>query len=409
MKYLTSIRDDLMKRLEKIENVDIIVGVPAYNVERTVGFVIEQIGEGLKKHWAGLKSLILISDGGSVDDTREVAFTTEVPPFIEKVVGIYRGLPGKGTAVRSILEASLFLRARATLMVDSDLHSIGPDWMLNLVTPIIKDNYDYIAPYYKRYKYDATITNNIAYMLIRALYGKRVRQPIGGDFAFSGRMVRSLLDDERWDTDVARFGIDTWITTTAVKNGYRLGQTKLGAKLHEVKDPSKHLGPMFREVVITTFELMEVYEDVWKDIRGSTPVDVLGNEIGLEPEEFDIDLNSLVDSFIYGYIEFKSLWKDILNPEDFKILKNISEKKDFSLLSHENWARIVYDFASTFHHWERHHAKLVSTMLPLYNLRIASLYHASNDMDNNEFESLVEKAAITFEDNKDYLLMRWEE
>ena len=409
MKYLTAIRDDLMKRLEEIENVDILVGVPSYNVEKTIGSVIEQIGKGIKKHWEGLKSLILVSDGGSVDDSREVAEYAEVPPFIEKVIGIYRGLPGKGTAVRSILEASEFLKARATLMIDSDLHSIGPDWILNLVFPIIKGNYDYIAPYYKRYKYDATITNNIAYMLIRALYGKRVRQPIGGDFAFSGRMIRSLLDDERWDTDVARFGIDTWITTTAVKNGYKLGQTRLGAKLHEAKDPSLHLGAMFREVVITTFELMEVYENVWKEISGSISVDILGEDIGLELEEFDIDLDSISESFKYGYIEFKPLWKDILNPEDFALLKEISKNRDYSLLHHDNWARIVYDFASTFHHWERHHAKLVGTMLPLYNLRIASLYHASNDMNNDEFESLVEDAAITFEEQKPYLLKRWEE
>ncbi len=408
MKYLTAIRDDLRKRLEEIENVDILVGIPSYNVEKTIGFVIEQVGKGLKKHWQGLKSLVLISDGGSVDDTREVAEATELTPFIEKAISIYRGLPGKGSAVRGILETSEFLKARATIMLDSDLHSIGPDWILNLVSPIIKENYDYLAPYYKRYKYDATITNNIAYMLIRALYGKRVRQPIGGDFAFSGRMVRSLLDDERWDTDVARFGIDTWISTTAVKNGYRLGQIRLGAKLHEAKDPSMHLGPMFREVVITTFELMEVYENIWKEIHDSTPVDILGEDIGLEPEEFDIDLNSLCESFKYGYFEFKPLWKEILNPEDFKILKKISKEKDFSLLLHENWARIVYDFASNFHHWERHHAKLVGTMLPLYNLRVASLYKASNDMDSNEFETLVEEAAVTFEEQKPYLLKRWE-
>jgi len=409
MKYLTAIREDLRNRLEEIENVDILVGIPSYNVEKTVGFVIEQVGKGLKKHWGGLKTLILISDGGSVDDTREVAKVTEVPPFIEKAVYIYRGLPGKGTAVRALLEASEHLKARATIMVDSDLHSIGPDWMLNLISPVVKEGYDYIAPYYKRYKYDATITNNIAYMLIRALYGRRIRQPIGGDFAFSSRLVRSLLDDERWDTDVARFGIDTWITTTAVKNGYKLGQARLGAKLHEAKDPSMHLGPMFRQVVITTFELMEDYENVWKEIRGSAPVDILGKDIGIEPEEFDIDLDSLGESFKYGYIEFRPLWKEILNPEDFAMLEKISREEDYAILGHENWVRIVYDFASTFHQWKRHHAKLINTMLPIYNLRVASLYYASLDMDSDGFESLIEKAAGTFEELKDYLLKRWEE
>ena len=408
MKLITAIRDDLRKRLEDIKSVDIIVGIPSYNVEDTIDFVVKQIGEGLDEHWKDYKSLILIADGGSVDDTREVSQQTEIPPYIEKAVSIYRGVPGKGSAVRAILESAEFLDAKATLMVDSDLRSIGPKWMKNLIDPVINKGYDYIAPYYKRYKYDATITNNIAYMLIRAIWGKRIRQPIGGDFAFSSKLVNSLLQDKRWHTDVAKFGIDTWITTTAAKNGYKLGQTRLGAKLHETKDPSKHLGPMFLQVVITTFELMEDFEDSWKKIKGSEKTDILGEEIGLEPEEFDIDLRSLTESFRSGWENFHSLWNDILNPKSLLLLKTICKEKDYSMLNHQNWARIVYDFASAFHHWERHHAKLISTLLPLYNLRVASLYESSVKMKNDEFEQLVEEAAITFEDNKPYLLDKWE-
>ena len=408
MKFVTAIRDDLRKRLEELKSVDILVGIPAYNVDDTIDFVIKQIGEGLNEYWKDCKSLILIMDGGSVDDTREISRATQLPPYIEKTVSIYRGLPGKGTAVRAVLEASNFLNAKATLMVDSDLRSIGPKWMKNLISPIINDNYDYIAPYYKRYKYDATITNNIAYMLIRAIWGKRVRQPIGGDFAFSSNLVNSLLQDERWDTDVARFGIDTWITTTAVKNGYKLGQTRLGAKLHEAKDPSKHLGLMFRQVVITTFELMEDYEYSWKKIEGSQEIAVLGEEIGIEPEEFDIDLYSLTESFRSGWTNFHSLWKDILNPKSFRLLRIICKEKDYTLLNHENWAKIVYDFAAVFHHRKRHHAKLIDTLLPLYNLRVASLYESSVKMQNDDFEELIEEAALTFERNKPYLLERWE-
>ncbi len=409
MKLITAIRDDLRRRIEQIKSVDILVGVPAYNVDDTIDFVIKKIGEGLDEYWNEYKSLILVMDGGSVDDTREMARATQLPPFIEKTVSIYRGFPGKGTAVRAILEASDFLNAKATLMIDADLRSIDHKWMKNLVSPIIDDNYDYIAPYYKRYKYDATITNNIAYMLIRAIWGKRVRQPIGGDFAFSSTLVNSLLQDGRWDTDVARFGIDTWITTTAVKNGYKLGQTRLGAKLHEAKDPSKHLGPMFLQVVITTFELMADFQNLWEKIEGSEPVDILGEEIGLEPEEFDIDLNSLTESFQSGWINFHSLWNDILNPNSFALLKTIVREKDYTLLNHENWSKIVYDFAAVFHHRKRHHAKLINTFLPLYNLRIASLYQSSLTMKNDEFEKLIEKAALTFERNKPYLLKRWKE
>ena len=46
-------------------------------------------------------------------------------------------------------------------------------------------------------------------------------------------------------------------------------------------------------------------------------------------------------------------------------------------------------------------------MLPLYNLRIASLYRTAVDMNSDEFEQLVEEAALTFERNKPYLIERW--
>ena len=42
-----------------------------------------------------------------------------------------------------------------------------------------------MAPLYARYKYDGTITNTVTYPLTRALYGHRIRQPIGGDFGVS--------------------------------------------------------------------------------------------------------------------------------------------------------------------------------------------------------------------------------
>ena len=35
------------------------------------------------------------------------------------------------------------------------------------------------------------------------------RQPIGGEFGFRANLATAFLEQEVWDTDVARFGIDT--------------------------------------------------------------------------------------------------------------------------------------------------------------------------------------------------------
>ena len=88
-----------------------------------------------------------------------------------------------------------------------------PEWIELLAGPILKGGYDFVAPLYARYKYDGTITNTVTYPLTRALYGLRIRQPIGGDFGVCGDLVRHYLDAGRLDADVCKFGIDIWMTT----------------------------------------------------------------------------------------------------------------------------------------------------------------------------------------------------
>ena len=39
------------------------------------------------------------------------------------------------------------------------------------------------------------------------------------------------------------------MTTTAIAGGFAVCQTRLGAKIHDPKDPGGDLGPMFSEVV----------------------------------------------------------------------------------------------------------------------------------------------------------------
>ena len=82
--------------------------------------------------------------------------------------------------------------AQALVVVDSDLRSITPEWIELLAGPILKGGFDYVTPLYARHKYDGTITNTVTYPLTRALYGRRIRQPIGGDFGVSGDLVQPL-------------------------------------------------------------------------------------------------------------------------------------------------------------------------------------------------------------------------
>jgi glycosyltransferase involved in cell wall biosynthesis len=410
MRFSTALRQPTRRRLERLGKADIVIGIPCFNSETTIAHVIKTVEEGLHLHYADKKSVVFLADGGSVDDTREESDELIPSPWIERMITIYRGLPGKGSALRAIFEATSLLQAKVCVLYDSDLQSITPDWVKNMVDAVLINSIDFVAPYYKRYKYDGTITNNIVYNLTRALYGYRVRQPIGGDFAFSLSLVQKFISRDVWDTDVARFGIDIWLTTMAMVNKANMAQVNLGVKIHDVKDPAEALGPMFRQVVATLLMLMEENEPIWKKVKGSEPVTIIGPDLKIEPKPFAINIGKLIDDFKIGYGNWKEIWAKIIAPENWRVIEKLvhTDGKNFTFDT-EVWAMILYDLAAAFHHWKGNRGLLVSLMTPLYFARVASFVNHTINMNNEEAEAAVEEQAEIFEAHKDYLIKRWNE
>lgn len=223
--------------LQKIRNADILVGIPTFNNVLTASYVIGQVVKGLDAHFPNLRSAIFVSDGKSADGTLTSVTTVHMPSEVKLIPAIYVGASGKGTAIKAIFEAAKYLNVRSVGLVDSDLRSITPEWMRLLITPTLTGT-AFVAPFYNRRKYDGTITNFLCYPVTTSLYGKEIRQPIGGDFGLSIELVRELLDSPMWKSpDVCRFGIDIFETHTALAKGFNVKQASLGVKNHDPKDP----------------------------------------------------------------------------------------------------------------------------------------------------------------------------
>jgi glycosyltransferase involved in cell wall biosynthesis len=409
LRFDTGLRAYTSKRIEEIERSDILVGIPCYYNQGTVEHVIQMVSHGLFKHYKDLRSVIMVADGGSTDDTREVAKEFQTKPWQEKIVSIYRGPAGKGSAFRSIFEAANRLKIKVCMVVDSDLRSITSDWVKYLVDPILKMDYQYVSPLYSRYKYDGTITNNIVYNLTRALYGLRIRQPIGGDFAFVGELAKYYIEQDVWETDVARYGIDIWMTTNAITNNLKVCQSNLGVKIHDAKDPAESLGAMFRQVVYTLFVLMEQNEVAWKSVKGSRTVPLFGLQEYKEPDPIEVDLGRLVQQYKTGFRQFKGLYKDIFCPECYEELKRCAKKsKTKFVMPVKSWVMVLYETAATFHRWKDNRTQLVNLVTPLYLGRVASFINQTKKMNSVEAEELVEEQAQVFEDHKDYLVEIWD-
>jgi len=418
---MTSIvqRKEIGRFIDQAGSADIVIGIPSYNNARTIGHVVRAVQAGLAKYFPDRKAALVNSDGGSRDGTMDVVRSTRIEDQaailvhhrsdpVPIIATPYEGIPGKGSAFKAIFEIADALQAKACAVVDSDLRSITPEWVELLLKPVLREEAEFVAPLYHRHKFDGTITNSIIYPLTRALYGKRVRQPIGGDFGFSGSLARFYLSKDVWETDVARFGIDIWMTTTAVANGFAVSQSFLGAKIHDTKDPGADLSAMLYQVVSATFGLMEAYPEVWRNAHGSEPVRTYGFQYAVGLEQVNVNVERMLGIFREGLRGLRDIWAAVLGHGDLGEVESLGIRaSDAFRFPRSLWSRIIYDYALAYHRKKLPAEHLIKSLTPLYLGRTASFVLEMRDADQSGAEEEIERLCEEFEKNKDYLLNNW--
>ena len=447
-------------QIDRLGHADIIVGIPSYRNAATIGHVVRAAQAGLVQYFPDLRPVLVNADAGSSDGTQRVVVETEPPDYIERILLVrptnrlvrvavtypeVDGVGGKGAALRTIFEMAAALQVKALVVVDSDLRSIVPEWIELLAGPILKGGYDYVAPLYSRYKYDGTITNTVTYPLTRALYGRRIRQPIGGDFGLSGDLVRHYLSLDDWDADVSKFGIDIWLTTSALTGGFAVCQARLGAKVHDPKDPGSDLGPMFRQVVGTILRLAVRNADRWLSIEGSHDVPAYGFERLADPPPLEVNTFRLLSEFQAGSLTLAPTWAEMLAPATYATVielareagtlleaagrtggtagsggedaaagaaRSTQEMADALAAFHfpdALWTRVIYDLVVAAGRRPELRERNVAALVPIYFGRVGSFVIENRNVSTDAAEERVERQAREFELAKPYLVERWAE
>ena len=441
-----AIRDEI----DRLGRPDIKVGIPSFRNAATIGHVVRAAQAGLVQYFPDLRPVLVNADAGSPDGTQRVVAETEPPDYVERILLVrptnrlervaltypeVDGIGGKGAALRTIFEMAAALEVKALVVVDSDLRSIVPEWIELLAGPILKGGYDFVAPLYSRYKYDGTITNTVTYPLTRALYGHRIRQPIGGDFGVSGDLVRHYLALDDWDADISKFGIDIWMTTSALTGGFAVCQARLGAKVHDPKDPGSDLGPMFRQVVGTILRLAVRNADRWLPIHGSHDVPAYGFERLADPPPLEVNTIRLLTEFHSGWLAMAATWAEMLAPATYATVIELAreagqlaeaaeragEADAGPAMSTERmadalsafhfpdaaWAQAIYDLIVTSALDPATIERNVAALVPIYFGRVGSFVIENRRITTDEAEERVERQAREYELQKPYLIERW--
>ncbi len=404
------------KTLTDKAEFDLVIGIPSFNNADTISHVLEAVTIGAGKYFPSNRCVIINSDGGSTDGTPDIVKTfreknqniiyTTHPSFaVHKLSIPYTGIPGKGSAVRLILEKAHEYRAKVCVLVDADLRSISPEWIENLIGPVMYNQYDFVAPYYSRYKYDGTITNMIIYPLTTALYGRSLRQPIGGDFCISKNLFKVYLEQPVWNTDIAKFGVDIWLSTLALAEGYKVCQSYLGTKIHKAKDPALDLVNMFMQVIGTTFMLMDTYESKWSEVSEITSVPLYGFVYEAVPEPINVDVDRMQRRFNEELSAIDDILKLILSENTYHDTMKLTNTKEFP---NDIWARIVYEFANAFHGRKIDRSSIIKTMVPLYLGKVASFVYKTLYSSAQQAEESIGEIVKSFIESKPHLKDIWQ-
>ncbi len=394
-----------------ITKADIVVGIPTLNEAKTIGNTVEQCGKGLVEHFGGLECVIVNCDNHSADGTRDAFFAApcEVPRIH---VSAEPGETGKGVNLRNLFELVRRLEAQAVVVLEADISNLAPHWIKKLVEPVFK-GIGFVTPLYVRHKYEATLTSSVIYPLTRCLYGRRVRQPNAGDCAFRGALADAFLKCPVWTEAVRSSGIDLWMTTVALNSRVPISQCFMGIpKVHRVKDPYAHLASTFRQIMSTTFDLMELYVDFWRQVKWSKPTALSGMDAEEveTPLPVEINMNRLYDRFVQAFDGYHRVWDGMFDQTVCRKLYEIKEMglQHFSIPT-QTWARILFDASVAYRHAaESKRTDLLDSLLPLYLGKVLTFVKKTERMSVQQAEDYVESECTVFEECKPHLIKIWE-
>jgi glucosylglycerate synthase len=389
-----------MKR-GKDNGVELIVGIPSFMEAKTIGFVTTEVDLGIRRYFPEARALIVNADNNSGDGTGTVFLSTNTTTP-KRYITTPKGVTGKGNNVLNLFKfcGREMAALKAIVIVDADLKSITPEWIKYLAEPIFR-GYDYALPRYSRHQFDGTITNHICYPLLFGLLGENVRQPIGGEFAFSPRLMHYWLE-QKWLPSTRLYGIDIFMSLNAIMGGFKICEVGLGAKIHNASAPK--LGPMFTQVVTTFFEKLLSRKAEWigMPVENPKPKPLFGLKHLDEPQELTVDLREMKNKLRNEFISQEKLLRKYLSRYIYGNVRRMIDQDHYTMNT-VIWTQSVYQILFAFDGGSpRVKRDLIEALKPLYFARSVTFDYDTWRYRIDYAEELILDQAMAFASQKPY-------
>jgi hypothetical protein len=407
--------DALLRQLIAVGQVDILVGLPTLNNAATIVSVVRAVHECFTRDLSRLRTVMINSDGGSTDGTpdliRDATFTgadmvqTSHPlRTLHRVVAPYHGLPGKLRALRTVFAAGELVQAKVVVVIDPSGPATTAERVTELIGPVARSDVEFLAPRYRRHPRDGVLITQFVRPLVRALYGVALDEPLGAEFACSGRFASHCLDEDIWSHETARFAIDLRLRTEALAKRFLVGQiwrpttTAVGARTT--------LREAVRQVVLSLIESLHAHESFWLKADGIAELRTWGTDPIVAPDAATWDYQSLAEYARHDIVEIKPLLGEVLEPDVFA---RLVDDGPGSQLDNELWVRSVYAFAVAVRQERIRVEHLAEMFAPLYMWRASAFMSHTASEPPAVVQARLDSLCEMFLRLKPALVARWSE
>jgi glucosylglycerate synthase len=370
--------DALLRQLMAVGQVDVLVGLSTLNNAATVVNVAKAVHDCFTRDLPRLRTVMINSDAGSTDGTpeliRDASFeqgdmvqTSHSLRTVHRVVTPYHGIPGKNAALQTLFAAAALTQANTLVVIDPAGPATTPERVTELITPIWRSEVEFLAPRYRRHPRDGALITQLVRPLVRAVYCVELDEPLGAEFACSGRFASHCLEQDIWNQDAATFAIDLWLRTEAIASRLTMGQIW---RPPTTASASTTLRQAVRQILLSLIVALRTHEAFWRTATDVSRLRTWGHDQKKCPKAGEWDHVALAEQARHDITEIRPLLEGVLDlPVLARLIEDIGAAEP--RLDDELWVRIVYDLLDAANRGSAAVDHLADMFVPLYMWRAA--------------------------------------
>jgi hypothetical protein len=409
----TLLSDDFIRQLVSVGEVDLLVGIASRNNCRTIGNVVRAAEESVLRNFRRQRTVLINIDAGSRDGTQQAvreasllgANGFESLRTLRWITASTGNGAGASAELRTILAAADLLHAKASAVISASSATITSAWIDSLLTPVFRDNFDFVAPLYARHRFDGLLTRNFLYPFSRAIFGKPMRELRATEFGFSGRLASECLNSAEWEHEGVQSAAETWMAFTAMSDSFTCCQTFLGPK---PRSSSAAVVDVIREAVGGFFWCLESKEKHWLTGSDAGELKTIGPDHQLTNEPVRVDRKKMFQLYRTGVAELSEILSSIVDADTHAELMRLAALDEGAFrFSNALWVHTVYEFAAAYHRSIINRSHLVQALVPIYRGRVHSFLTVHRSDDLEAMEADLEDLCQEFVRQKSFFLERW--